>query len=362
MNKEVFSEPDHGDQSPNPWAVDLGGEPEQDFEAAEIGAPESGTERLNGHNKTRDFQADLESMDREHLSSRRIGTMAGEQSIVAFYRDFNGQEASSIRSNYCDPDRFIPNDNHLHDNPAIYQELKNLLTSTAIVDAARGNFGDLRDVPSDELIKLRTYVEQIGADPAVSDAIQNTFINLANAGGTFNAFNALWGLTEAQQQAQERRQQLEQQEATREKERRRARIEEDIAGQCKIIQKAQHNIDDCLEKINSASSRFDQLQLSTASGRYLDITELRALNMQRAGLLDDLNAQINRIRSASSELDYIARSQAVKDILGEDQCAELRKLSQSLEEDMHEARKKLQQYEDKLSDDERTTAIIGYNH
>ena len=360
MNKEVFSEPDYGDQSPNPWAVDLGGEPEQDFEATEIGAPESGTERLNGHNKTRDFQADLESMDREHPSSRRIGTMAGEQSIVAFYRDFNGQEASSIRSNYCDPDRFIPNDNHLHDNPAIYQELKNLLTSTAIVDAARGNFGDLRDVPSDELIKLRTYVEQIGADPAVSDAIQNTFINLANAGGTFNAFNALWGLTEAQQQAQERRQQLEQQEAAQEKERQRAKIEEDIAEQCSIIQKAQRNINDCLEQINSASSRFDQL--STASGRYLDITGLRALNKQRAGFLNDLNSQINRIRSASSELDYIAMGQTAKDVLGEDQCAELRKLSQSLEEDMHEARKKLQQYEDELSNDERTTAIIDYNH
>lgn len=360
MNKEVFSEPDHGDQSPNPWAVDLGGEPEQDFETTEIAAPESSTERPNGHNKTRDFQADLESMDREHPNSRRIGTMAGEQSIVAFYRDFNGQEASSIRSNYCDPDRFIPNDNHLHSNPAIYQELENLLTSTAIVDAARGNFGDLRDVPSDELIKLRTYVEQIGADPAVSDAIQNTFINLANAGGTFNAFNALWGLTEAQQQAQERRQQLEQQEATQEKERRRARIEEDIAGQCKIIQKAQHNIDDCLEKINSASSRFNQL--SKASGRRLDITELLALNKKRAGFLDDLNSQINRIRSASSELYYIAMGQTAKDVLGEDQCAELRKLSECLEEDMHKARKELQQYEDELSDDERKTATIDYNH
>ncbi len=360
MNKEVFSEPDHGDQSPNPWVVDLGGEPEQDFEATEIGAPESGTERLNSHNKTRDFQADLESMDREHPGSRRIGTMAGEQSIVAFYRDSNGQETSSIRSNYCDPDRFIPNNNHLHDNPAIYQELKNLLTSTAIVDAARGNFSDLRDVPSDELIKLRTYVEQMGSDPAVSDAIQNTFINLANAGGTFNAFNALWGLTEAQQQAQERRRQLEQQEAAQEKERQRARIEEDIAEQREIIQKAQYDINDCLKEINSASSRFNQL--SKASGRHLDITELLALNKQRAGFLDDLNSQINRIRSASSELYYIAMGQTAKDVLGEDQCAELRKLSQSLEEDMHKARNELQQYEDELSDDERKTATIDYNH
>lgn len=359
MNKEVFSEPDHGDQSPNPWAVDLGGEPKQDFEATEIGAPNLSVDQPKDYNRTRDFQADLASMDREHPGSRRIGTMAGEQSIVAFYRDFNGRETSSIRSNYCDPDRFIPNDNHLHDNPAIYQELKNLLTSTAIVDAARGNFGDLHDVPSDELINLRTYVEQMGSDPVVSDTIQNTFINLAAAGGTFNAFNALWGLTEAQQ-AQERRQQLEQQEAAQEKERQRARIEEDIAEQRSIIQKAQRNIDDCLEQINSASSRFDQL--STASGRHLDITELRALNKQRAGFLDDLNDQINRIRSASSELDYIARGQAVKDILGEDQCAELRKLSQRLEEDMYEARKKLRQYEDKLSDDKRITATIDYNH
>lgn len=359
MNKEVFSEPSHGEQSPNPWAVDLGGEPEQDFEATEIGTPNLSADQPKDYNRTRDFQADLASMDREHPNSRRVSTIAGEQSIVAFYRDFNGQEASSIRSNYCDPDRFIPNDNHLHGNSTIYQELKNLLTSTAIVDAARGNFDDLRDVPSDELIKLRTYVEQIGADPAVSDAIQNTFINLAAAGGTFNAFNALWGLTEAQQ-AQERRQQLEQQEAAQEKERQRAKVKEDIAEQRSIIQKAQRNIDDCLEQINSASSQFDQL--STASGRYLDITELRALNKQRAGFLDDLNDQINRIRSAGNELDYIARGQAVKDILGEDQCAELRKLSERLEEDMYEARKKLRQYEDKLSDDKRITATIDYNH